>query len=200
MQQQISQQRDVLRSRDVRQVALHSGANWDEAGALSLTFLQQPLTVSLPGYEVSIEDGHEAPILIQGIVIAYLLAATGEHRAGEWIAFRELPDGAFYHRAFTGYTGGLLARTLGDDLAAFERGAKGTGGYKLSGLGDAAYEFRVLPRLWMAAVYWLGDPDDGFPAQASILFDRVASRYLITDGLAIIGSQLVRRILSEAGG
>jgi len=197
---QMESQRQQLRARSPEQLARDSGADWQPAGPgpLTLVFMQQPFVVPVPDYRVLRPDGSAAPTMLQALITAYLLAADGTPRAGEWIAFRELPDGVFYHRAFTGYTGGLLARTFGDDLAAFKRGSQAAGGHVLAGLGDAAYEFQVLPRLWLAGVYWLGDEDDGFPCQASVLFDRAASHYLIPDGLAIIGSQLVRRILAGA--
>lgn len=204
MEEQMAAQRQRLRARLPQQVADNSGASWTPTGpgegALSLTFFQQPLVVHVPEYRVLRPDGSDAPIMIQGLATTYLLMATGAQRAGEWVAFRELPNGAFYHRAFTGYTGELLSRTLGNDLEAFERGARAAGGSRLTGLGDAAYEFRALPRIWLAATYWLGDEEEGFAPQARVLFDRCASHYMIIDGLAIIGSQLVRHILSNAAG
>lgn len=202
METQMQAQRDELRQRDPERVAQHAGARWTpqshDAGHLSLTLLQHPYIIRVPEYAVLTSEGGTAPTMSQALLTAYLLTADGTPRAGEWIAFRELPDGVFYHQAFTGYTGGLLARTLGNDIEAFQRGASAAGGGALSALGDAAYEFRVLPRLWMAVVYWLGDDEDGFPPQANVLFDRAASHYLIADGLAILGSQLTRQILAGA--
>lgn len=137
--------------------------------------------------------------MTQALIIAYLVTAKGIARAGKWIAFRELPNGLFYHQAFDGYTSNPLVRVVGDNLELFKRGAKAAGGYRLTGFGDEAFEFQVLPRVWLAVAYWLGDEEDGFPPRAKVLFDRATSSYLITDGLAILGSQLVRRIMREAG-
>jgi hypothetical protein len=203
MEAQMAEQRERLRAIAPAQIAERSGAFWTplspREGTLALTFLQQPLSVRVPDYLVAGPGDHEAPTMIQGLVLTYLLAATGVQRAGEWVAFRELPGGMFYHQAFTSYTGGLLSRTLDNDLDAFKRGAHAVGGSCLSALGDAAYEFRALPGIWLAVTYWLGDDEEGFPAQATVLFDRSASDYMTIDGLAIIGSHLVRRILSHAG-
>ena len=203
MQGQMETQRKQLRTRSPRQLAHNSGATWKptdpDSGILSLLYLQQPLIVTVPDYSVSAPDGNEASTMTQALVTAYLLSANGMPRAGEWIAFRELPNGMFYHQAFTGYTGGLLVRTLGNNLEAFTRGAQTIGGYSLPDLGDAAFEFQVFPMLWLAGVYWLGDEEEGFSSQASVLFDRAAQHYMITDGLAIIGSQLIRRILAGVG-
>ena len=165
---------------------------------LSLAFLGTPLVVDVPVYTMRTPAGDEPPTMTQALVTAYLLRADGTPRTGTWIAFRELPDGLFYHRAFEGYTGGALVRALGDDLDAFRRGAEAAGGESLDAFGDAAYTFRALPRLWLAVVYWLGDAEDGFPPRGSLLFDRSASHYLVTDGLAILGSHLARQITAGA--
>lgn len=204
MEAQMADQREHLRAIAPPQIADNSGAAWTphspHEGTLALTFLQQPLSVRVPDYVVVGPGDHEVPTMIQGLVLTYLLVATGVQRAGEWVAFRELPGGMFYHQAFTGYSGGLLSRSLQNDLDAFRRGAQAVGGSRLTALGDAAYEFRALPGIWLAVTYWLGDDEEGFPPQARVLFDRSASDYMTIDGLAIIGSHLVRRILSHASG
>jgi hypothetical protein len=197
MEEQMAAQREQLRTRDPHEIAHLSGATWEplgpDEGTLSLSLMHTPVIVRVPGYFVEAPGDNK---MLQGLVTAYLLTANGAPRAGEWIAFRELPNGMFYHQAFNGYTGDALARTV--DLAGFQRGAEAAGGRALSALGDAAYEFHVLPRLWIAVVYWLGDDEDGFPSKANVLFDRSASHYLITDGLAILASQVTRRIIAGA--
>jgi hypothetical protein len=199
MEARMDDQRDALRARDPARISAQSGAHWEpDEGRLSLPYLQQRLLVRVPDYVLTTPDSDQVPTITQALVLAYLMAADGTPRAGEWIAFRELPHGLFYHAAFSGYSGHLLVRGLGDDLAAFERGARACGGMRLTGFGDAAFEFQALPRLWLAVVYWLGDDDDGFPPQANVLFDRAASHMLITDGLAILGGQLARSILKAA--
>ena len=60
-------------------------------------------------------------------------------------------------------------------------------------MGSAGYAFQVLPRVRLAAVYWLGDED--FPSQASILFEDTGPHYMSADGLAVLGSHLVTAII-----
>lgn len=203
MEARMDQQRDELRARDPEITAALSGAAWQPVesgeGTLSLAFLGAPLTVDVPAYHVRGGDGRDVSTMVQGLVTTYLHTSSGAPRAGQWIAFRELPDGLFYHQAFAGYTGGRLVRAVGNDLAAFRRGAEAAGGSLLSGLADAAYEFHALPRIWLAVVYWLGDPDEALAPQAQVLFDRAAGQHLVVDGLAILGSQIIHRILAAAG-
>ena len=193
---QMAAHRQQLCERDPALVAANSGAAWDAAsGTLTFDCLSQPLIVATVDYGITAQGDRPLPVIIQALATTYLLTADGTPRAGQWIAFRDLPDGTFYHQAFTGYTGQRLVRMLGDAVDRFRHGAEAAGGASLSGLGDAAFEFRVLPRLWLAAIYWQGDAEDDFPPQARVLFDGAASRYMILDGLAILGSMLTGRIL-----
>ncbi|MFN2167538.1 MAG: DUF3786 domain-containing protein, partial [Anaerolineae bacterium] len=111
------------------------------------------------------------------------------------IGFRELPEGMFYVQAFEGYSGKRLVRELPEGIAAFRRAAESLGGEPLP-LGGAGYTFTVLPRVRLGLAYWEGDEE--FPSQARVLFEDSAAHYLPTDGLAILGSQLVGKILRAA--
>lgn len=193
--------RAQLRDRSPAAIALHSGAELVQKPAgqerLTLSYLSDDYTITYPDFEVYY-GGTDEPIypFLQAILLAYLQTADGTPRAHRWVSFRELPNGQFYHRAFQGYTGNLLSRELGNNLAAFKKGAKPLAEVHLSDYGDAAYSFQVLPRVYMAAIYWLGDEE--FAPRANILFDRAASHYMTIDGLAVIGSQLTGKILRGA--
>lgn len=133
---------------------------------------------------------------VEAALLYYLRTADGTSLAGRWIGFQELPEGTFYSRAFQGYSGDELVRHFGDDLEAFRRAAELAGGVPLP-LSDAGFSFLALPRVPLAIVYWLGE--EGIPTKAQVLFDQAASHYLPTDVLAILGAQLVRRIIRAAG-
>ena len=75
---------------------------------------------------------------------------------------------------------------------AFSAATRLLGGLPLTGLPGLAFAFLPLPRLRLAAILYPGD--DEFPARASILFDAAASHYMPTDGLALLGAGLARRI------
>jgi hypothetical protein len=136
----------------------------------------------------------------QALLLTYLATADGTMPTDKWVTYRDLPDGMFYAQAFRGYAELRLVRELGaGGIAAFRRGMGRLGGQPIllgSGKGNAAYAVQVLPRVRLAAVYWLGDED--FPSQASVLFQETAAHYLSTDGLAVLGSHLVNRIIDLA--
>jgi hypothetical protein len=128
-----------------------------------------------------------------GMLLYYLHTADGIDLADRWIGFRELPDGGFYNQAFQGYSGDLVAQRFNDDLEAFHSAARQIGGFQLTSLAPAAYSFSPLPCIRLALALWPGDED--FPSRAAVLFDAHADHYMTTDGLALLGSGLARRVI-----
>ncbi|MBC8446194.1 MAG: DUF3786 domain-containing protein [Chloroflexi bacterium] len=190
----IARLREELQGMDGRLLAVRAGADWRE-NELRLCLLGEEYAIAWPEVIVRGEDGREARPDVQVLLLTYLRNSDGTPPTGSWLSFRELPDGGFYHRAFQGYAPDRLAQRFGDDLPAFRRAAEQIGGRR-EPMGDAAYGFRALPHLWLAAVLWAGDEE--FPAAARILFDETCRRTLATDLLATLGRWLVGRLLKAA--
>ncbi len=192
----LAEARATLRETKPSKLVLRSGCEQDADGDFRLSFFWCEYTISGDDFSVRRADtGAEMPAFIQSLVLTYLATADGTTPSSRWIGFRELPDGMFYVQAFQGYSGGRLVRELKGGVDAFRRAAERLGGEPLS-MGDAGYTFAVLPRVHLALVYWEGDEE--FPSQARVLFEDSASHYLPTDGLAILGSQLVDKLLKAA--
>jgi hypothetical protein len=130
------------------------------------------------------------------MLIYYLHTAKGTALADTWIAFRELPGGAFYHQAYQGYSGDRVAQRFAEQPEDFEAAAEKLDGWRLTAFAPFAFAFQPLPRLRLAAALWPGDDD--FPSRASILFDAAADQYLTIDGLALSGAGLARRLIHAA--
>jgi hypothetical protein len=194
----VQKARAELRSVKPGKLMLRSGCERDRDGDFRLGFFWQGYAISSDEFTVRRTDASdESPSFIQSLILTYLVTADGTTPSSRWIGFRELPDGMFYAQAFQGYTGNRLVRELPGGIASFRRAAEALGGESLE-IGGAGYAFTVLPRIHLALVYWEGDEEDGFPPQAQVLFEDTASHYMCTDGLAILGSQLVGKILKAA--
>ena len=187
----IAAARSALSECDPQEVGRRSGLIVRD-GALELALLGKGYKVGWPDLAITYGDGTDCPEELAILVLDYLVRADGSAPTGEWIGFQELPNGSFYRHAFQGYSGDQLVRDLGADTDRFRRSAARLDGESLS-TGDAGYAFRVLPHVPMAVVWW--DGDDEFPANATVLFDRIAGIYLPTDGLAILGRMLCRALV-----
>jgi hypothetical protein len=192
----VKEAQEKLRAIDRAVVAERSGVVIDGDGNLHVVFLRREYVIHHEEWTVKrVDDGAGPPSIMQSLILTYLYRADGTSPLDRWVGFRELPNGLFYAQAFQGYTGAALVRDLNGDVAAFRRASEKLQGAALM-IGDAGYAFQVLPRLKLAVVMWAGD--DEFPAQAQVLFQETAPHYLITDGLAIVGSLLIGQIVKAA--
>jgi hypothetical protein len=188
--------RETLRGVEPGDLAARSGMNCDADGQFWLRYLGRDYRLTWPGLMAYPGDSDQpCPANLQGLFLYYLSHADGTPWVGRWVSFRELPAGGFYHQAFQGYTGNRLTKVFGNDLEAFRQAARELGGWRLD-LGDAAFTFDALPRVILAVVYWQGD--DEFAPNAQVLFDASVSGYLPTDACAVLGSQLVDRLIKQA--
>lgn len=193
----VSEAQAKLRQVDRAVVAERSGAALDQEGNLHVEFLRRRYMIDHTDWTVKrADDGTVPPSLTQSLILTYLYLADGMPPIDRWMGFRELPNGLFYAQAFQGYTGAVLVHDLHGDISIFKMAGQKLQGAPLP-LGDAGYAFPVLPQLKLAAVMWSGD--DEFPAQAQVLFQETAPHYLVTEGLAILGSLLTGELVKAAG-
>lgn len=181
-----------LSQQDLVELARRCGAELAD-GCLRMPYWEQ-LVIIDPADFVARDHlrGVALDQLQQAVIAYYLFTCDGTPPAHAWIAFSELPDGRFYAQAFQGYTGAVLARELGEDVARFAGAAGASGGRQLP-FADAAFRFQILPNVPILVACWLGDED--FPSSYKILFDANTAHHMPTDGCAILGSMLTRRLL-----
>ncbi len=199
MLEQVKKLRASIFEQNPLEIARRCGGDFN-AGWLQLTYWGKRVSMAWPGWQPTAD----LPLHDQAMLLYYLSTADGEPMADRWVSYRELPGGAFYHQAFQGYSGDLLARHFAGESAGeanpgpagFSSACQKTGGWPLSGISQYAFAFDALPRIRLAAVLWPGDED--FPTKAGILFDAASTHYLPIDGLALLGSSLARRILRAA--
>jgi hypothetical protein len=192
---QLDRLRTNLRLEPLPRVARRSGAELRES-ALSLMYWGETITVEWPALTAVRSDGSPLSTFDSAMLIYYLSRADGETPTGRWISFRELPEGAFYHQAFQSYSGDRICRGFEAEPQALAVSAIGVGGWPISELAEHAFAFQPLPLIRLAVVLWLGD--DEVPSKAAVLFDEAASHHHPTDGLALLGSGLTRRLLAQA--
>lgn len=192
----ISELRAALAEKDPRLLAARSAAAYNPLeqgqGRFDLALWGRSVHVTYPDFAVLDENEQPLDVLSTALLLYYFERSDGAPLAGRWVAFGDLPDGRFYVQAFQGYTGNALANVFGDDLDGFCKAARAVGGEAVQ-LGDAAFAYRVLPYFSVLAVCWLGDED--FPTRFQVLFDAAAANHMTTDGCAIVGSSLTRRLI-----
>jgi hypothetical protein len=184
-----------LQKLDPYQSAYMAGCDYhlDEAGGhFVVPFFGHEYAVTFPKSAVLSTGGAEADITTRLLILHYLIHADGVPPADHWIAFRELPDGRIYDAAFQKRSPVRIAQAYGTDAKGFAAAAEALRGEHIQ-FGDAAYRFRLLPRLIMAVILHLGD--DEFAPRVNVVFDAAAGHYLPTEDLAVLGGMLAGRLI-----
>ena len=170
-----------------------------DAGQLQIAFFGTHYHVQWPSSTVfHVNDRKEPDVATRLLLIHYLLTADGTPMASKWIAFRNLPGGLGYDAAFQRRANEPLVKAFGapgHGQTSFEVAARMIGGERLR-FGDAAFCFRLLPRVWLTVVLYVADEE--FPANANVLFDAAAAHYLATEDLAVLGGMLAGRLIKAA--
>jgi hypothetical protein len=168
----------------------------DTHEGLIVPYFGQARRITWPEVGVSPGDGAgEISLPEQGLILHYLLNASGEPLTGRTIDFRQVPEGSFYWSAFVSRAKNPLLSTFGQDLGLYAKAAAALGGEPLP-LGDAAARFMAFPRVPVTHVLWGGDEE--FPPEATILFDETVPGYLPTEDIAALAGASVYRLMGAA--
>ena len=197
LEKRTQQFREELRCRDPQELAKRTGSIYhpkeEGRGVFRLGLWGKDVFLSFPDF-VAYDIDTEKPLnpFDQALLVHYCHHSQGVPQQGKWISFTELPDGTFYAKAFQGYSGQRLFRVFGNRLEDFSRAAEGIGGRR-EFFASRSYSYQVLPRVALMVACWIGDEE--FPSSYRVLFDAAAGHHLSTDGCAIVGSQLTRRLI-----
>ena len=185
----------MIRTRDPFTLAKWTGAIFISKevgkGEFQLPVLDLNLTITFPELNMR-SRGAAVNILFEALTLYYFLTSDGTPESGKWIAFSDLPDGRFYAQAFQGYTGAELSRHFKNNLSSFKAAARRCYGSEHP-MGDAAFLFKLFPKVSLIVVGWCGDEE--FPPNYQILFNASAPHHLPTDVFAIAGNVLTRNLL-----
>lgn len=193
-----------LKALDPDTVAANSGAEYAD-GRFRLPFFNRTFNVSLPDIEV-MEEGLVVPPpnMIQFTLLHYLIRSSGVRSVcvqggdgSRWIAFRQLPDGLSAGGVFQQMAINPMVQAFGEDLDGFRAACEALGGTALDVSGDAAYGFRALPKVVVAAVLYLGE--EGLAPSGNILYDAACSAYLPLEDLILVGEYLSAALQKHKG-
>jgi hypothetical protein len=184
------QNRALITKRTPHQVASCAALRInDETGVITLSgeFFAKEYQISWPGLEIFDTGNQPASLQTEALWLHYLEKADGHPLAGRWVNLSEI-GGLFYQQAFQGYCGDELAAAWQDNIEGLAAKCRLAGGWELKGLGDLAFEWRVLPRLPLCLCYRL--PKGTKEAWATMLFDAAANHYVAADVAATIAKRL----------
>ncbi len=121
------------------------------------------------------------------IVTAHYLLHKGRgEESGEWAAYRDFKDGAFFHPSFAQSVEQRIAQVFSGKIPELKKAGEANGAQPIEGLGgDVSLCFNAFPKIPMALIFY--DADDEFPSSARVLFDSSAPNFLDMECLAVLG-------------
>ncbi len=134
-------------------------------------------------------------------VFLYNHMAQGGTRmpTGKWKGFEEFPNTISKVKTMAGHVETPLADFFHGRVAALTEAATRIGG-KLrtdaDNSADAAFFFRVLPRVPVMLLFWDEDREEGFGATAKLLFDETITDHLDIESI-IFMSERLRQLLCD---
>lgn len=145
------------------------------------------------------EDGLELDPRDQILLYNYLSFAGNAPLSGEFVGLEAFPHSVSKVATLRRYAEEKLAEAFTGRLPALKQALEGfrTEVPALSPADLSVIVF-VLPRVPLQINFFEGDPEDGLPAEAKVLFDRAAIRYLDLESLVFCAERLVERLIEKA--
>ena len=147
------------------------------------------------GTSCAAETGVEPTIWVKIFLLIYLTRASGRSPAGEWVAYRELPNTVSKSKSFEACAARIAVQFEGDP-AGLERAAASLGGepYRF-GSADRCFCFPALPRVPLLLLF--RDREEEFPARVSLLLDRQILDYLDQEAIVFLAEAFASRLLGK---
>ena len=165
------------------------------AGEVEIPFLGRIFRVARSG--VRRADGQRFPETAGSVLIHYVLNGSRSRPSGQFVTLAELAGPLFKHSS---YVKGALERPIvkrfagraAELVAAIASLGGALGGE--GGLGSISLIVAMLPHIPLQLVFY--DRDADFPARATLLFDRHATRLIDFEVLAVLATVFVQFLVS----
>lgn len=129
-------------------------------------------------------------------MIHYLLQSKETELSSEWISEKDIPGGTTFFRGPHEIPTKLISLRFDNNIEAFKARCEQLHGIPLT-MADAAFRFRITPRIPVAVLYWIGDED--FPAESKILYDRTIADHLASDIIYALAVGICERLGKPPG-
>jgi hypothetical protein len=124
-------------------------------------------------------------------VIHYLLKAKEIEPGNQWISEKDIPGGSTFFRGPHEIPTNLITAQFDCNSEGFKKRCEHYMGTPLN-LADAAFVFKIVPRVPVAVLYWGGD--DEFPTESKILYDKTIADHLALDIIYALAVGICERL------
>ena len=164
--------------------------------ALEIPYFERTVTMSREGI-VAGETEHFDP-WDEVLLYNYIYFSGSKPLSGEWVGLESFPNSLPKRVALEEGCHRRIHQYFTGARPELESACRRLGGIPvLNGHnGDLAFKFAPLPRMPLLLLFWDEDQEEGFEAQAKILFDATALDYLDLEGLTFVAEKLADKLTS----
>lgn len=182
--------RDLFKNYDPFEMSQKSFCSYDpKNGRFEITVLEETYFVEYPSGVLLNAQGQEFDnYSVKIFILRYLMNANGKDNTGQWISFKEFPDGPLYYSNFHKRCIQVFAQ-IGNEMPEHLKKYMNRLQALPYGKGDLSWRFTVTPGVDIVWILWFGD--DEFEAEAQILFDKKLTDVFNIKDLAILGDVLM---------
>ena len=137
------------------------------------------------------DDNHKVSLLLGLFIVYYLLRSKDIAISKEWISEKDIPGGPTFFRGPHKIPTQIIEERYENNIIEFKEICEKLQGAPLN-MADAAYVFRIAPRIPVLVQFWDGDED--FPAESKILFDKTITEHLSPDIIFCMAVEICKRI------
>jgi len=156
-----------------------------------LPVLGEALEVDPAARRVTTSAGVDVGPAWRILVLHYLTIDSRPERLPPEITFADLRTARSYAGVYHGRVISRLCATAGRDATRLSAAAESLGGQAAGG-GDAAFDFRVFPRVSLRLIWHA--PDDEFPPSATLLLPPNIESYFCSEDVVVLSECLVARL------
>ena len=172
----------------------------DSGPVLRLPYIGGDVLISEQGMTKA--DGSELSLWEQVLLYNHW-AQGGERRAsGQWRGFNELPNTVSKIKTMHGQVYEPLVQCFSGRVLVLREAGRSLGAEDWTeqfGSADLALWIPALPRIPVLLMFWDADPEEGFAAEAKLLFDQTVTEHLDIESILFLSEQ-IRHLLCEQGG
>ncbi len=182
-----------------RAVALGAEVVHTENGAaLKLPYLGINVLISKESIEP--ENGMELDPRDQILLYNYVFFASDEMLSGNWVGLEAFPNSISKVVTLRRYTEEKLANAFDGRLNELGVILARMSGVMLQEChADLCMQVSILPKVPVQLHFWNSSQEDGFAAQAKVLFDAAAMRFLDIESLVFAAERMAEMCLEEIG-
>lgn len=146
------------------------------------------------------ENGMELDPRDQILLYNYVFFASDAALSGNWVGLEAFPNSISKVVTLRRYTEEKLAEAFDGRLNELKTILSGMSGVKLQEChADLCMQVPILPKVPVQVHFWNSSQEDGFTAQAKVLFDANAMEFLDIESLVFAAERMTEMCLQKIG-